>query len=113
MTSSQPGVWGIGAACARASRGAAAARTPTTSARAAAPSPLCDIHLDGVDHVPAVAEAVPRAARRLDASEAVGGARHHGVGAGRRLPVVLPLPPRVAVPRADELPGLPTLAAVG
>src|SRR4029453_10687534 len=62
MTSSQPGVFGISTSWAWAD----AAISVTASAR------LRHIHRDGVDHVPAIAEAVERAARGLHAAEAVG-----------------------------------------
>src|SRR4051812_4743552 len=104
MISSQPAVLGISTSCACATL---AATSAAASAR------LRHIHLDGVDDVPAVAQAVERAAGGLHAAEAVGGARHDRVAAGRGIEGVLPLAPRVAMPVAGELASRPRLAAVG
>src|SRR5213594_4182101 len=105
MTSSQPGVFGIGASC--APTGATAAVSATANASA-----LRHIDPDRMDDVPAIAEPVERARRRLDPPEAVRRARHQRVATGRGVPVGLPLAPRVAVPRRHEAAGAPRLAAV-
>src|SRR6185503_10198813 len=107
MTSSQPGVFGISTSC------APAPKTKDTATSAAASARLRHIHLDGVDHVPAIAQAIERAAGGLHAAEAVGGARHDRVAAGGGVPRVFPLAPGVAVPVAGELAGGPRLAAIG
>src|SRR4029453_12141234 len=104
MTSSQPGVFGISISCAWP---AGVATSAAASVR------LRHIHLHGVDDVPAVAEAVERAAGGLHAAQAVRRARHDRVAAGRRIEGVLPLAPRVAMPVTRERPGGPRLAPVG
>src|SRR5688500_14167406 len=104
MTSSQPGVLGISTSCARAG---------VAATSAAANATLRHIHLDGMDHVPAVAEPVEGAAGRLHSPKAVGSTRHDGVVARHGVPRGFPLAPRVAVPRRHERAGRPRLAAVG
>src|SRR5688572_5797965 len=106
MTSSQPGVRGMSTSWANAT-------APVARTRAIARTVLRHIDLDGVDHVPAIPEPVEGSAGRLHAAEAVGGACHDRVGARAGVPVVLELPPRVAVPRAGEPARRPRLAAVG
>src|SRR6266571_1267440 len=112
MTSSHPSVWGIGDGCARTDDAPSPTATPSPTS-AAASSASRHIDLDGVDDVPAVAEAVRRAASRLHAPETVAGPRHHREGAGLRVPVGLELPPRVALPRPGEPARGPRLSAVG
>src|SRR5215475_10969698 len=112
----QPSVWGIAAwACAVETAGVARkapSAAPPTSQRAAAVVTSRHIDLHGVNHVPAVAERVERARGRLDAPETVRRARHERVRPGRRVPAVLPLPPRVAARCAGERLWLPCLTAV-
>src|SRR3990172_6344664 len=88
-------------------------RTPTASAPPSSAAVLRHIDPYGVDHVPAIALRIRRAARRLHAAQRVRRAGHQGLRAALGVPGELPAPPGVAVLVAAEPRGDPALAAVG